>query len=199
MKFPSTVSLRSLQSKLAAVALLAATSLAVAQAPKSLLPAFGTEGREFTVNSRDGNTVKGWLPNGWNDNTDWAPVTATYAKLPDSPNPSVGAVRIKIEKVEEGGQLQLTAYEGSQSYAQGKRYVVSGWIRSAEKLPVIVGARQMEDPYEFFHEQELSTETEWKRFEFAFAPNQDLKALIMFVVRETGTVDLAGVSVEQKQ
>ena len=57
----------------------------------------------------------------------------------------------------------------------------------------------MNEPYEFYHEQELTTGPEWKRFEFAFAPTMDFAAFLMFVVREAGTVDLAGVVVAEKQ
>jgi hypothetical protein len=183
----------------AAGALLGAFVLPVmADVPKSLLPAFGTEGKDFTVKAKDGNTVKGWLPTDWTDNTDWAPVTATYTKLTDSPDKAAGAVRIKTEKVDEGGQLQLTTYQGNQKYKKGTKYVVTGWVRSAGHTSIKVGARQMTEPYEFYHEDELSTGPEWKRFEFAFTPAMDFQAFIMFVVRDVGTVDLAGVAVEEK-
>jgi hypothetical protein len=170
----------------------------VAEPPKSLLPAFGNEGAEFTTKAKDGNVTKGWLPVEWKDNSEWAPVSATYSKLDDSPDKTAGAVRIKVEKVDEGGQLQLTTYGGIQKYNKGTRYVVSGWVRSPGGLAVTVGARQQADPYEFYHEQELATGKDWKRFEFAFTPTSDISAFIMFVVRETGTVDLAGVAMQEK-
>ena len=44
------------------------------------------------------------------------PVCATYTKLTDSADKAAGAVRIKIEKVEDGGQLQLTTYTGNRKY-----------------------------------------------------------------------------------
>jgi hypothetical protein len=103
----------SFKSLLGAVVLLCGVSAAVlADVPASLLPAFGNEGKEFTTKAKDGNTVKGWLPTDWTDNSEWAPVTATYTKLTDSPDKAAGAVQIKVEKVEEGGQLQLTTYQG---------------------------------------------------------------------------------------
>jgi hypothetical protein len=170
----------------------------MAQVPKSLLPAFGTEGAEFTTKTKDGNVTKGWLPTDWKDNSEWAPVTATYSKLADSPDKAAGAVRIHVEKVEEGGLLQLTTYQGIQKYTKGKRYAVTGWVRSPGGLSITVGARQTAEPYEFYHEQELTTGKEWKRFEFSFTPTMDIAAFIMFVVREAGTVDLAGVAVEEK-
>jgi hypothetical protein len=172
--------------------------LGAADAPKSLVPAFGTEGAEFSTKAKDGNMIKGWLPAGWNDNTEWAAVSATYSKLTDAPEKGVGALRVKIEKVDEG-QLQLTTYSGKRKYLKGKRYVVSGWVRSADRITVNLGARQVNDPYEFYHEQELTTEKEWKKFEFAFTPSMEFEAFLMFVVRETGTVDLAGVVVEEKE
>ncbi|HSI11499.1 MAG TPA: carbohydrate binding domain-containing protein [Chthoniobacter sp.] len=181
-----------------AVLLCGMSAAALADVPKSLLPAFGTEGKEFTVKSRDGNTVKGWLPTDWTDNTDWAPVTATYTKLTDSPDKDAGAVRIKTEKVEEGGQLQLTTYQGNQKYKKGTKYVVSGWVRSAGSTAIHVGVRQQGEPYEFYHETELSTGADWKRFEFTFTPSMDFDAHLMFVIRDTGSVDLAGVAVEEK-
>jgi len=184
---------------LAAAVLLCACALpAIADVPKSLLPAFGNDGKEFTVKAKDGNTVHGWLPTDWTDNTDWAPVTATYTKLTDSPDKAAGAVRIKVEKVEEGGQLQLTTYQGNQKYKKGAKYVVSGWVRSAEHTSVKVGMRQINEPYEFYHEDELSTGPEWKRFEFAFTPTMDFQAFLMFIVHDPGTVDLAGIALEEK-
>lgn len=171
---------------------------AMADGPQSLLPTFGNEGKEFTVKSRDGNTVKGWLPTDWTDNTDWAPVTATYTKLTDSPDKAAGAVRIKTEKVEEGGQLQLTTYQGNQKYKKGTKYVVSGWVRSPEHTGIHVGVRQQGEPYEFYHEDDLATGPDWKRFEFTFTPAMDFQAFLMFIVRDVGAVDLAGVSVAEK-
>ena len=190
---------RSITNILAAAVLLCGQGLPVlAQAPpKSLLPPFGTEGAEFTVKGQSGHVTKGWLPNEWKDNTEWAAVNATYSKLSDSPDKAAGAVRIKIDKVDEG-QLQLTTYGGNQKYKKGARYVVSGWLRSADRLSVNLGARQINEPYEFYHEQELATGPEWKRFEFAFTPTMDFTAFVMFVVRETGTVDLAGVVLEAR-
>jgi hypothetical protein len=141
--------------------------------------------------------TKGWLPKDWSDNTEWAQVNATYTKLAESPDKAAGAVRIKVEKVDDG-QLQLTTYQGIQKYEKGKRYVVTGWLRSPEQSGVKLGVRQKGDPYEFYHEQELSGGTEWKKFEFSFTPAMDLEAFLMFVVREAGTVDLAGVVMEEK-
>ena len=191
--------LRSIQSVLAAALFLCGqVQSSMAETPKSLLPAFGNEGAEFTTKAKDGHVTKGWLPTDWKDNSEWAPVSATYTKLTDAPDKAVGAVRIKVEKVDEGGQLQFTTYAGNQKYKKGTRYAVSGWVRSAERTSVNVGTRQTKEPYEFYHEQELATGPEWKRFEFAFTPTMDFEAFLMFVVREVGTVDLAGVVVEEK-
>ena len=76
--------------------------------------------------------------------------------------------------------------------------MVSGWLRSPDRQSIFVGDRQIGEPYEFYNEQELATDTEWKRFEFAFTPDRDLEAIIMFAVREVGTVDLAGVTLQAK-
>lgn len=190
--------LSSISSVLVAAVLLCVLSASVIAEPaKSLLPAFGLEGAEFTTKAQSSNVLKGWLPTEWKDNTDWAAVSATYTKLTDSPDKAAGAVRIKVEKVDEG-QLQLTTYQGNQAYKKGTRYLVTGWVRSPDKISLKVGVRQKEDPYEFYHEEELTTAPEWKRFEFAFTPATDLTAFVMFIVREVGTVDVAGIVVAEK-
>ncbi len=197
MKFVQSVC-SELRLILTAAALLCGLEFAaMADVPKSLLPAFGNEGAEFTTKAQGSHVTKGWLPNEWKDNTEWAAVSATYTKLADSPDKDAGAVRIKVEKVDEG-QLQLTTYGGIQKYKKGTRYLVTGWVRSAGGLSVNLGVRQMAEPYEFYHEQEVTTGPEWKKFEFAFTPTMDISAFLMFVVREVGSVDVAGIAVKER-
>ncbi|MBI3875341.1 MAG: carbohydrate binding domain-containing protein [Verrucomicrobia bacterium] len=186
-----------IRTSLAAVCLLAAVALAQ-DAPKSLVPAFGAAGREFQVKAKDGKIIKGWLPNEWVDNSEWAPVTATYSKLADGPKDGVTAVRIKLESVSDG-QLQLSSWAGKFTYKKGVKYAVEGWVRSAQKSDFKVGIRQIGDPYEFYHEQELATAIEWKPFEFAFTPDTDHEGVVMFVMPNAGTVDLAGVVAREKK
>jgi hypothetical protein len=189
---------RLIQASLTVTTLLCAfASSVLAEPPKSLLPAFGNEGAEFTTKGKDGHVTKGWLPNEWKDNSEWAAVDATYTKLTDSPDKDAGAVGIKIAKVDDG-QLQLTTFGGIQKYKKGVHYVLRGWVRSPDLLTVKVGARQISEPYEFYHEDDLTTGKEWKRFEFSFMPTMDIAAFVMFVVRDVGTVDLAGVTLEEK-
>jgi hypothetical protein len=195
MKFPPS----SLFPRLAAAALLliALGSPAAAQAPRSLLPPFGNDGAEFKIKARDGHSTHGWLPRDWTDNSEWAPVNATYSKLTDSPDKDSAAVRIKVENVDDG-QLQLTTFGGNQKYQKGAHYVVSGWVRSPEQTPVKIVIRQIGEPYDIYHEHMLATGTEWKPFEFAFTPTVDRYALLMFIIRKEGTVDLAGITVMEK-
>ncbi len=189
--------LPSIKSIFTAVLFCVLSAAGMAEPVKSLLPAFGNEGADFTNKAQNSHVVKGWLPTDWKDNTEWAAVTATYTKLTDAPDKAAGAVRIKVEKVDEG-QLQLTTFQGNQKYKKGTRYLVTGWVRSPDKTSVKLGARQKGDPYEFYHEEELTAGPEWKRFEFAFTPAMDFEAYIMFVLREAGTVDVAGVVVVEK-
>ena len=62
--------------------------------PASLLPAFGAEGRDFTTKAQGGKTIKGWLPTGWDDNSEWATLAVAYTKLADAPKGETG-VRIE--------------------------------------------------------------------------------------------------------
>lgn len=189
---------RSIKVSLSAAALLLGlSSLSLAQSSKSMLPAFGPAGAEFTMKAKDGHSTQGWLPKDWTDNSEWAAVNATYSKIVDTPDKEAGGVRIKVEKVDDG-QLQLTTYQGNNKFQKGTQYVVSGWLRSPDRLTVKMAARQPGDPYEVYHEQDVTAEPEWQKFEFAFTPTMDLQAFIMFIVRDAGTVDLAGVTVEPK-
>ena len=164
---------------------------------QGLLPVFGSAGAEFTVKAKDGNATKGWLPKDWVDNSEWAPVSATYTKLNDPPKEGVTAVRIKVEKVDEG-QLQLTSWT-KPVFKKGVKYVITGWIRSAESAGIKIGVRQVGEPYEFYAEQDLTAVSEWKPFTFDFSFTEDREAFVMFTKQETGTVDLAGIAVREKK
>jgi hypothetical protein len=175
-----------------------AATPAIAAPEASLVPIFGIEGNQFTTKGKDDNVLQGWLPKDWDDNSEWAPISATYTKLDDSPDADLAAVRIKIDKMADG-QLQFTAYPGNRVYIKGKSYHVSGWVRSAGHLAVSVLARQMEEPYEAYKEQEFETDLAWKPIEFKFTPDKDFKAIIMFAVKSIGTVDVAGIVVAEDE
>jgi hypothetical protein len=176
----------------------AQTARVMADPPASLLPGFGNTGEKFTVQAKDGHAVHGWLPEGWVDNSVWAAVNATYSKLDDSPDKEAGAVRIKIDNVDEG-HLQLTSFLGKREYKKGVNYVVTGWVRSPDHTNVKIGDREVEEPHDFYDQIDLPTTSEWKRFEFDFTPEMDCGAWIMFVFKQPGTVDLAGIVVSEKR
>ncbi|KAF0178108.1 MAG: Uncharacterized protein FD161_2045 [Limisphaerales bacterium] len=174
--------------------LLVAGAVFAQEKPASLLPVFGAEGREFTAKAQGGKAIKGWLPTGWDDNSEWATLAATYTKLKDGPKEGVTAVRIELKDLGEG-QLQLTSYSGKRVFKKGVKHVIEGWLRGSAEFKV--GVRQPGDPYEFYVEHELSGGKEWKAFKAEFALEADKEAFIMFVMPGTGTVDLAGVVVRE--
>ena len=179
---------------LLAALLLAGLPVKAQEKPTSLLPAFGAEGRDFTAKAQGGKAIKGWLPTGWDDNSDWATLTATYMKLKDGPKEGVTAVRIEVKDHGEG-QLQLTSYSGKRVFKKGVKYAIEGSLRGTAEFKV--GVRQSGDPYEFYAEQELSGGKEWKAFKFEFTFEADKEAIIMFVLAGNGSMDLAGVTVRE--
>ncbi len=184
---------------LGAVALLFGLALsALADSPESLLPPFAGKGYEFTKTAKNDHHISGWLPVKWCDNSKWAAVNATYTKLPDSPDKDAAAVRIEIKNVDDG-QFQLTTFDGNYEYKKGTKYVVSGWVRSERFTNLKVGAREEDEPHAFYDQIDVPTGAEWKRFKFVFTPAMDCVAWIMFVVKEAGTVDLAGITVVEEQ
>jgi hypothetical protein len=176
----------------AAVAAITFTAFGADEAP-SLLPPFGAAGAEFARDAKDGNKTKGWLPKDWVDNSEWAAVSATYTKLNDPPAGVPAAVRIKVEKVDEG-QLQLTSWT-KPAFKKNVKYVIAGWIRSADNSAIKIGVRQPGEPYEFYAEEDLSGSAEWKPFTFDFTLTEDREAFVMFIKQDTGVVDLAGLTV----
>ena len=162
--------------------------------PTSLLPAFSGEGRDFAAKAQGGKAIKGWLPVGWDDNSDWATLAATYTKLKDGPKEGVTALRIEVTDLGEG-QLQLTSFSGKRVYKKGVKHAVEGWVRGSSEFKV--GVRQPGDPYEFYVEHELTGGKEWKPFKFEFTLDADKDGLIMFVMAGSGSIDLAGVVVRE--
>ncbi len=160
----------------------------------SLLPAFGAEGRDFTAKAQGGKAIKGWLPTGWDDNSDWATLSVTYTKLKDGPKEGVTAVRVEV-KDHGDGQLQLTSYSGKRVFKKGVTYAVEGSLRGSAEFKV--GVRQPGDPYEFYFEQDLSGGKEWKAFKFEFKFESDKEAFIMFTMPGNGTMDVAGLTVRE--
>jgi hypothetical protein len=174
-----------------------ATSILAADEIKSMLPAFGPEGADFTTNAKDGNKITGWAPTQWTDNSEWAAVSATYTKLSDPPKEGLTGVGIKITKVDEG-QMQFTSWT-KPTFKKDMKYVVEGWIRSKENSGIKIGIRQPGEPYEFFAEQDLSTTAEWKQFSFPFSFTEDKDAFVMFTKADAGAVDLAGITVHEQK
>ncbi len=142
--------------------------------------------------------MKGWLPKDWIDNSKWAAVNATYTKLEDAPEKGVGAVRIEAKNI-DSGQLQLTTFEGNQQYFKGSKYSVTGWVRSSTDSHIKVGARENEEPRNFYDQMDVAGSAEWRRFEFIFIPEKDCDAVIMLVMKEPGTIDVAGLAVAEKK
>lgn len=169
-----------------------------AEPPRSRVPVFGKAGWEFNKQAKSSHDIRGWLPQGWLDNSSWAALSATYTKLTDSPDAEVSAVRIKLESL-DNGQLQLTSWQGEYEYFKDKKYVVSGWVRSPNESIIKVGAREHAEPHAFYAQGDLTPTAEWARFEFVFEPEMDCDAWIMFVMTKPGTVDLAGVMVTEKE
>jgi hypothetical protein len=192
------LSLRSISRVLSLVVVFGGLAFpAFAEQPKSLLPEFGTVGRQIEPKAKSGYDIRGWLPKDWVDNSSWAPVSVMYSQLKDAPAEGVGAVRVDVLKV-DSHHVQLTTKNGARNYKQGSTYVLTGWVRSPTLTGVWVGFRQDEEPKDFFLGKDLDVDTEWKRFSVEWVPERDCAAWLFFNVQKVGTVDLAGIVLEEK-
>jgi hypothetical protein len=197
---PSFPARRSLRHLLAAAILLAGPALTTfaADAPKSLLPIFGTKGWTMQGKGMQGYDIRGWLPKDWIDNSSWAPVSGVYTQLNDAPAPEIGAVRIEVTKL-HSHHLQMTTKSGAQPYKKGTTYVLSGWIRGPQDADVYAGFREDAEPHKYYAGQNLSATAEWQRFSTEWTPEMDTTAWVMFSFHKIGSVDLAGISLEEKK
>jgi hypothetical protein len=169
-----------------------------AEPPKSLLPIFGTKGREMLGRGQPGHDIRGWLPDNWIDNSSWAPVSAVYAQLNDAPAENMGAVRVEVTK-RHSHHLQMTTYPMVRPYKQGTTYVLSGWIRGPQDADVFAGFREDDEPRGYYAGQNLFPTDEWKTFSVEWTPEMDVKACVMISFLKVGSVDLAGITLAEKK
>lgn len=145
-----------------------------------------------------GYDIRGWLPKDWIDNSSWAPVSAVYTQLDDAPEKEMGAVRVEVTK-RHSHHLQMTTKDSSRPYKKDTTYVLSGWIRGPVDADVYAGFRQDGEPRRYYAGQNLSATAEWKRFSVEWTPEADVTAWVMFSFHKVGTVDLAGIALEEKK
>lgn len=197
---PALVSLRLIRNILCAGALLGGSAIAAlaVEPPKSLLPVFGTKGWTIQGKGMQGHDIRGWLPKDWIDNSSWAPVSAVYTQLNDAPAEGMGAVQVEVTKL-HSHHLQMTTKGGARPYKQGTTYVLSGWIRGPQDADVFAGFREDDVPRKYYAGQNLVATGEWKRFSVEWTPEMDTTAWVMFSFHKVGTVDLAGIALEEKQ
>jgi hypothetical protein len=167
------------------------------EAPKSLLPVFGTKGWTIQGKGMQGYDIRGWLPKDWIDNSSWAPVSVVYTQLDDAPAPEVGAVRIEVTKL-HSHHAQITTKESARPYKKDATYVLSGWIRGPQDADVYAGFRESDEPRKYYAGQLLPATAEWKRFSVEWTPEADTNAWVIFSFHKVGTVDLAGIALEEK-
>lgn len=183
----------------AAVVLGALTlSALAAEPPKSLLPIFGTKGWTLQGKGMQGYDIRGWLPIDWIDNSSWAPVSAVYTQLDDAPSPGMGAVRVEVTK-RHSHHLQMTTKDSARPYKKDTTYVLSGWIRGPVDADVYAGFRESNEPRKYYAGQNLSATEEWKRFTVEWTPEADVTAWVIFSFHKVGSVDLAGITLEEKK
>jgi hypothetical protein len=155
---------------------------------------FGPAGGEFSRDNVGGTASKGWLPKSWVDHNTNTTVDVTYAKLNDPPSPELTA--LQIVAVAKGTRAQATARGMRFIGRQAGRFTIEGWVRSARRTDVYIGARQFNEPFEKFAEQSLRTTEQWKPFKIPLAPGKDFAAELYLVVPADGSVDIAGLTVK---
>ncbi len=179
------------------LALALATAPARADEPKSLLPPFGPQGYMTNKETKNNHNITGWIPKKWCDNSTWAAVNAVYTALLDPPKAELTAVRIDVSAVDEG-QLQMTTFDGIIDYQQGATYVITGWVRSANGSTIKAGIRDVAPSHTFYKLEDLKGTADWQPFEVTLTPDQNFQGVVMFVMKQPGVVDIAGIMLVQR-
>ena len=107
-------------------------------------------------------------------------------------------MRVEVTK-RHSHHLQMTTKNAAPPYKKDTTYVLSGWIRGPQDADVYAGFREDDAPRKYYAGQNLFATGEWKRFSVEWTPEMDTTAWVMFSFHKVGTVDLAGIALEEKR
>ncbi|MDH7569685.1 MAG: hypothetical protein QHJ73_08880, partial [Armatimonadota bacterium] len=170
--------------------ILAAAAGTAAAAPAPLVETdFGTAATPAVGRGGGENpNIRGVLPEGWFDDSGWAPTQVVYQRLEEEGRPFL---RVRVLKADQGRcQLMhpLPRVEGETFYR------LSLTARSASRIPLQTGVRDSGPPYRFAWEARPALTASWNEFAYDFRLDRYEPEVGLWLVLEgTGELDLARV------
>ncbi|GIX07580.1 MAG: hypothetical protein KatS3mg115_1983 [Candidatus Poribacteria bacterium] len=122
---------------------------------------FGTDQRQpVHLEEPERNlSIKGSLPEGWEDNSSWASLRVVYHQEEED---GERFTRVRVLEVSQG-QAQL-AYRRLEPAGPGELYQLTLRLRSPSRSPVQFGIRQHGAPYRFYWERREWVRRSGRRF-----------------------------------
>ena len=137
----------------------------------------GFEGAYLPVASSGLATLSGVIAQGWQDNSDWAPVSVAYAS--DAANPHGGAASQKVRVLAvPSGAAQLAQ---SVTLTPRRTYNLSIWLRGEPGASVDVLLRNVAAPYNAYAQASVALSATWTQATLSGQVGDDGKVAIMVV------------------
>lgn len=119
--------------------------------------------------------ISGEVAEGWNDNSDWAPVTIRYSRDAANPHRGASSQRIEVGRV-DGGAVQFVH---PVSVQKGRVYEARVWLRGQSGQSVSVSLRRAGAPYNEYAGQSIALSPEWKEVSVLAPVGEDAEAFVM--------------------
>ena len=119
--------------------------------------------------------IDGEVATGWQDNSDWAPVSATYARDTGNPHGGAASQRITATRV-EGGAVQFVQ---GVKLRKGRVYEASVWLRGRPGTNAFVIVRQSGAPYKEYFSGRVSLAAEWQEIRVFGEVTDDTECFLM--------------------
>jgi len=170
-----------------------------------IIPPFSAQGNELQHTNQAGVVSRGWLPQGWQDARLASALGGTYTRLADPPQPGLTAVRVRVERAAQGPAAPLQIrWQSRLQFAGATPHTLRGWMRSPDGTAFDAGVRQWKAPFQFHARQTFNAAAEWAPFALKFQlpadfqPEEDHLPIVLLILRQPGTLDLAGVTLVEE-
>ncbi|CAN5761433.1 hypothetical protein BH09VER1_BH09VER1_13260 [soil metagenome] len=127
--------------------------------------------------------ITGELADGWQDNSDWADLTAEYSV--DAVNPHSGENSQKVTLSRLGsGAVQL---KQDVRFQPGHQYTFSIWLRGKPGTHVSLQLRRSSEPYTTYATVPVTLAEEWTKFSITGVTTDDVPGNVMLLAGEPTT------------
>ncbi|MGB9595187.1 MAG: hypothetical protein ACPL7B_02800 [Candidatus Poribacteria bacterium] len=138
--------------------------------------------------------IKGNLPDGWVDNSNWASLNAEYIPLEEG---GTRFLRINVEKL-MSGWCQLAYSQPLPKPSEGNYYRLSLKLRNPSRVTIAVAIRAIDEPYEYIIIEKGNFSKSWQEYTFNYQTKSVDKPIgLYFAVIGEGFCDVARLELQE--